>query len=126
MPLLARILLSDSGWARQSRLQQRKISRVIRWVESNMKLSLGLKLVAFLLGSAVANGTETTTETITIRNDGDNTYYEFRIQGEITEIKVVPNKGATYYLIPSQQVDGEFVRKDNPKIRVPSWVIFRW
>ncbi|MAS23956.1 MAG: hypothetical protein CMI03_19420 [Oceanospirillaceae bacterium] len=65
-------------------------------------------------------------ETITIRNDGDNTYYEFRVNGEISEIKVVPKVGPEYYLIPSQQEDGEFVRKDNPNMRVPKWVIFRW
>ncbi len=67
-------------------------------------------------------------ETITIRNDGDTTYYEFRINGEISEIKVVPKKGPAYYLIPAQEegVEGEFVRKDNPNIRVPKWVIFRW
>ncbi|WP_430460812.1 DUF2782 domain-containing protein [Thalassolituus sp. LLYu03] len=65
-------------------------------------------------------------ETVTIRNDGDNTYYEFRINGEISEIKVVPIKGPAYYLIPSEQEDGDFVRKDNPSMRVPKWVIFRW
>ncbi|MDK2778148.1 MAG: DUF2782 domain-containing protein [Pseudomonadota bacterium] len=65
-------------------------------------------------------------ETITIRNDGDNTYYEFRINGEISEIKVVPKKGPAYYLVPTEQEDGDFVRKDNPEMRVPKWVIFRW
>lgn len=65
-------------------------------------------------------------ETVTIRNDGDNTYYEFRVNGEISEIKVVPKKGPEYYLVPSDKEDGDFVRKDNPNIRVPSWVIFRW
>ena len=76
-----------------------------------------------LSGLSVA---EEPTETVTIRNDGDNTYYEFRINGEISEIKVVPKKGPAYYLVPSEQEDGDFVRKDNPNIRVPSWVIFRW
>ncbi len=65
-------------------------------------------------------------ETITIRNDGDNTYYEFRINGEISEIKVVPKRGPAYYLVPTEQEDGDFVRKDNPEMRVPKWVIFRW
>lgn len=66
------------------------------------------------------------TETVTIRNDGNNTYYEFRVNGEISEIKVVPKMGPPYYLVPSQQEDGSFVRKDNPEMRVPKWVIFRW
>lgn len=65
-------------------------------------------------------------ETVVIRSDGDNTYYEFRVNGEISEIKVVPKIGKPYYLVPATQDDGDFVRKDNPQIRVPKWVIFRW
>lgn len=83
-------------------------------------LLLSLMLPAAVLAADPVN------ETVTIRNDGENTYYEFRINGEISEIKVVPKKGPAYYLIPSDQEDGEFVRKDNPDIRVPKWVIFRW
>ncbi len=86
----------------------------------------GIGLIFFVCLSFAAWAGDITGETITIRNDGDTTYYEFRVNGEITEIKVVPKKGPAYYLIPSQQNDGEFVRKDNPNIRVPSWVIFRW
>jgi type IV secretory pathway VirB9-like protein len=80
---------------------------------------------ALLLGSLVY-AEEPVGETVTIRNDGDNTYYEFRVNGQISEIKVVPKVGPAYYLVPSQQEDGDFVRKDNPNMRVPKWVIFRW
>ncbi|MBE0482856.1 MAG: DUF2782 domain-containing protein [Bacterioplanes sp.] len=65
-------------------------------------------------------------ETVVIRSDGDNTYYEYRVNGEISEIKVVPKFGKPYYLVPATHDDGEFVRKDNPQISVPKWVIFRW
>lgn len=65
-------------------------------------------------------------ETVTIRNDGDNTYYEFRVEGKVSEIKVVPKHGPAYYLIPAPDNKGEFMRKDAPEVRVPSWVIFRW
>lgn len=65
-------------------------------------------------------------ETITIRNDGDNTYYEFRVNNQISEIKVVPKRGPAYYLVPASDETGDFVRKDAPEVRVPKWVIFRW
>ena len=65
-------------------------------------------------------------ETVTIRNDGDKTFYESRINGEITEIKVVPKVGKPYYLVPDQNVDGDYVRRDTPEIQAPKWVIFRW
>ncbi|MDF1762400.1 MAG: DUF2782 domain-containing protein [Oleibacter sp.] len=65
-------------------------------------------------------------ETITIRNDGDNTYYEFRVNGEISEIKVQPKVGPAYYLVPATDDTGDFVRRDMPNMRIPKWVLFRW
>jgi len=65
-------------------------------------------------------------ETVTIRNDGDNTYYEYRLNGKVSEIKVVPKVGKPYYLVPTHEEDGDFMRKDNPEMRIPKWVIFRW
>lgn len=85
-------------------------------------------LAAVILGclSVSALALDPAGETVTIRNDGKQTYYEFRVNGDIVEIKVVPKVGPSYYLIPAGGQDGDFVRKDNPEIRVPSWVIFRW
>lgn len=91
----------------------------------NLRPFAATLLLSLMLPAAVM-AADPVNETVTIRNDGENTYYEFRINGEISEIKVVPKKGPAYYLIPSDQEDGEFVRKDNPDIRVPKWVIFRW
>ncbi|WP_221793501.1 DUF2782 domain-containing protein [Oceanobacter mangrovi] len=65
-------------------------------------------------------------ESVTIRNDGDNTYYEFRENGQLVEIKVEPKTGKPYYLVPKDGPGEEFVRKDNPDVVVPKWVIFRW
>lgn len=85
-------------------------------------------LIATLLicGSGSAWAVDAYEETVTIRNDGKQTYYEFRVNGDIVEIKVVPKVGPSYYLVPADNASGDFVRKDNPDIRVPSWVIFRW
>lgn len=86
--------------------------------------------LALISGSALmasfAQAADPAGETVIIRNDGDNTYYEFRINGKISEIKVVPKVGKPYYLVPTHEEDGDFMRKDNPEMRVPSWVIFRW
>ncbi|WP_320820653.1 DUF2782 domain-containing protein [Thalassolituus sp.] len=90
------------------------------------QLLTALILAPALLFGSVAYAAEPVGETVTIRNDGDNTYYEYRVNGQLSEIKVVPKVGPAYYLVPSQQEDGDFVRKDNPDMRVPKWVIFRW
>jgi hypothetical protein len=96
-------------------------------MKTSRVLATSLLLVLFssgLLAPVSAYAVDADGETVTIRNDGDNTYYEFRVNGELAEIKVVPKQGPSYYLIPSR--DGDFVRKDDPDIVVPSWVIFRW
>jgi len=91
-----------------------------RWFK---RLLLTVALVS-ACGSAMA--IDPAGETVTIRHDGQQTYYEYRVNGDIVEIKVVPKVGPSYYLIPGTESNGDFVRKDNPEIRVPSWVIFRW
>lgn len=60
---------------------------------------------------------------IIIRGEEGKTYYEYRINGELQEIRVVPQVGPVYYLIP---VEGGFVRRENSKLLLPSWVLFRW
>lgn len=54
----------------------------------------------------------------------DKTYYEYRIGGQLKEIKVVPAVGKPYYLVPSD--DGSFARFDESSLLLPKWVIFRW
>jgi hypothetical protein len=105
----------------------------INEAQSSMKtsrvLTTGLLLALFstmVLTPVSAYAVDADGETVTIRNDGDNTFYEFRVNGELVEIKVVPKQGPSYYLVPSSQNANDFVRKDNPDIVVPSWVIFRW
>lgn len=60
---------------------------------------------------------------IIIYNDDEQTYYEYRVNGELQEIKVEPKVGPTYYLIP---VEGGFIRREESKLLLPSWVLFRW
>ncbi|KXJ55626.1 DUF2782 domain-containing protein [Neptuniibacter pectenicola] len=62
---------------------------------------------------------------ITIYNDSDKTYYEYRINGELKEIKVVPKQGKTYYLIPAPG-EGDFIRQEESQMLIPKWVLFRW
>lgn len=96
----------------------------ISWLVHQARMLTVSALLALCGSHAIAE--DGLTETVTIRNDGDQTFYEFRINGELVEIKVVPKVGPSYYLVPSSDLSGDFVRKDNPDIVVPKWVIFRW
>jgi len=53
---------------------------------------------------------------------------EYRINGKLYMIKVVPKKGIPYFLLDSDG-DGNFDRRAtelDPYILIPSWTLFRW
>ena len=61
---------------------------------------------------------------VTIRQGKKATYYEYRINGELKEIKVEPAVGKTYYLVPTGE--GEFEKFDNSTLMLPKWILFSW
>jgi hypothetical protein len=61
---------------------------------------------------------------IVIRHEEDKTLYEHSVNGIITEIKVVPEVGATYYLVPDD--GGGWIREDRTENLIPKWVLFEW
>lgn len=61
---------------------------------------------------------------ILIRKEDDKTFYEYRVNGVLKEIKVVPDVGPTYYLVP--QDGNAWIREDRSQVLVPSWVLFEW
>lgn len=61
---------------------------------------------------------------IQIRYGEDQTIYEYRVRGELTEIKIVPKVGLPYYLVRTDS--GEFERSDTSRIVFPSWKLIEW
>jgi len=61
---------------------------------------------------------------IVIRPGDDVVYYEYRVNGQLREIKVVPEVGPAYYLVPAD--GGGWIREDETSLLIPSWVLFRW
>ncbi len=61
---------------------------------------------------------------ITIRHEDKKTYYEYRVNGILKEIKVVPSVGPEYYLVPDD--GGGWIREERSTLLVPKWVIFKW
>ena len=65
---------------------------------------------------------------ITITERGETTVEEYRINGQLYMIKIIPKKGVPYYLVDSNG-DGMLSRRFNdlsPGFLIPSWVILRW
>jgi hypothetical protein len=73
------------------------------------------------IGSAMANPNE---PSIIIRHSEDKTFYEYKVNGELVEIKVVPKMGPAYYLVPTD--DDDMKRQKQSNLSVPTWVIFSW
>ncbi|WP_407070009.1 DUF2782 domain-containing protein [Marinobacter sp.] len=61
---------------------------------------------------------------IVIRPGENEVFYEYRVNGQLMEIKVVPEVGPEYYLVPAD--GGGWIRESETDMLVPSWVIFRW
>jgi len=61
---------------------------------------------------------------IVIRHEEEKTFYEYRINGVLKEIKVVPTIGPTYYLVP--QDGNAWIQEEKSQVLVPSWVLFKW
>jgi len=60
---------------------------------------------------------------IVIRPGDNEVFYEYRVNGQLLEIKVVPEVGPEYYLVPS---DGGWIQDSESDLLIPGWVIFRW
>lgn len=82
------------------------------------------------LTSEEDGGDEELEPTVTIKEQSEVTVYEYRLNGLLYGVKVVPKNAPAYYLI---DVDGDGLmdwrRSDlaSPEInRIPGWVLFRW
>ncbi|NMT63292.1 DUF2782 domain-containing protein [Marinobacter orientalis] len=61
---------------------------------------------------------------VVIRPGEQEVFYEYRVNGQLMEIKVVPEVGPEYYLVPAE--GGGWIRENETDMLVPSWVIFSW
>lgn len=64
---------------------------------------------------------------VTIIKRGEDTVQEYRINGELYEMKVTPAHGVPYYLV-RQARGGEWTKMDGPgeHLSVPQWVLFKF
>ncbi len=63
---------------------------------------------------------------VTIIHQGDKTIEEYRINGFLYAVKVIPENGEPYFLVRADGNDGDFMHSGKPQLRIPSWKIFSW
>ena len=93
--------------------------------------TLNRLLLAALLGlgatAAMAQDEAPTPEPdVTIRQEGDKTIQEYRVNGFLYALKVTPKVGKPYFLVRADGSDGNFIRSDQPDMLIPQWQIFTW
>jgi hypothetical protein len=65
---------------------------------------------------------------VTIKHRDGETIEEYRINGRLYMIKVMPDKGLEYFLIDSDG-NGSLDARSNqldPQLMIPSWILFKW
>ncbi|PAU64920.1 hypothetical protein BZL41_08525 [Pseudomonas sp. PIC25] len=83
-------------------------------------------LLAMPLATLAEEGPVTGDPDVTIRQEGDKTVEEYRVNGFLYAIKVTPKGGKPYFLVRADGSDGNFVRSDQPDMLIPAWEIFKW
>ncbi|MCF6282455.1 MAG: DUF2782 domain-containing protein [Candidatus Polarisedimenticolaceae bacterium] len=64
---------------------------------------------------------------VIIRKGEEETHYEYRVNGQLYMVKVVPNFGPVYYLVDTDG-DGSLESREQAidEMSVPRWVLFSW
>ena len=62
---------------------------------------------------------------VTIRQEGERTVEEYRVNGFLYAVKVIPKNGKPYFLVRADG-DSNFIRADKPDVLIPAWEIFSW
>ena len=91
-----------------------------------MKTLLLIAAIFASFASIQSFAADSSEPSIIIRHSDDKTYYEYMLNGQLVEIKVVPKIGPTYYLVPAGGDDSEFKKQTESSLVVPKWVIFSW
>ena len=64
---------------------------------------------------------------ITIRAEGDQLIYEYRVNGRLYMIRIQPQFGPPYFLIDTDGDGVMDIRNNSPRdISIPQWVLFSW
>ncbi len=82
-------------------------------------------LLAVLPLSSFAQDTGDGEPDVTIRQEGDRTVAEYRVNGFLYAVKITPKHGKPYFLVRADG-DSNFIRADKPDMLIPAWEIFSW
>ncbi|MCW9053744.1 MAG: DUF2782 domain-containing protein [Motiliproteus sp.] len=94
-------------------------------IKSLLLAALLLTFTPLIVQAAEPEYSEDEPEIVIRKGTEGKVFYEYVRNGEIIEIKVVPEIGKPYYLVPATGHEG-YIRMDESQLLVPKWVLFRW
>lgn len=104
------------------------MSAYANWL-AKLRLSVFVMIVAVMSTPIEAqNDTKTASSAskrgpdVVLRETPERTIYEYRQNGQLTMIKVVPKKGKPYFLVPVDRTEN-YGELDRAKRLKPQWVI---
>lgn len=93
---------------------------------SKLIKSLAIALIAALpLSLHAAPEDQASEPDIIIKQMEDKTVHEYRINGFLYAIKIIPKNGKPYYLV-AEEGGENYMRVDEPRFVVPKWEILTW
>ena len=93
------------------------------WLSAGMAFLLLVSLAAWSEDEDIAEA-----EVTIVQDDKDRRVEEYRVNGQLYLVKVIPVIGPPYFLF-DQDGDGQLDRQDNdPTINLPTaqWRLFKW
>lgn len=63
---------------------------------------------------------------VTIRRGKDKVIEEYRINGRLYMVRVIPTRGKPYYIRYPEGEHGRVIRKELDDIQTPFWKLFEW
>lgn len=82
-------------------------------------------LFAALIATTTVTAEDYEEDKIEIVEGGGQTVYEFRQNGVLTMIKIVPKNGRAYYMVPADGAP-HYESLDHKRQLYPQWVIKEW
>lgn len=63
---------------------------------------------------------------VTIRKGKEEVIEEYRVNGQLYMVRVIPNVGKPYYLRYPDGPNGRVIRRELDDIQTPFWKLFEW
>jgi len=85
-------------------------------------LGLCLTVMSLTLTPVISALAQPAEPQITVRQEQDRTIREYRANGQLYAIEIIPNQGSSFFLV-DHDGNGNFERQEGGQVAVPQWAL---